>query len=234
MPPRQNRVAIQFGGNLRRCRHATGLSQERLSVLASLHRNQISLLETGAREPKLGTLIKVAGTLPVPVRDLLEGIAWRPPRRGAFEFQLTHEAAAPSTGAPSKWMANLTEVEETVLSEVIYRHPEYLGVNEFCRRIAADPGDDREIEVCTTAIENLKKVRLLRPGNDDAIEPTDAALRAAGLFMGCICETDECHCQARFRDTQTHPSCSTQNSSAITANLTLSDRTPSKRQSAPP
>jgi transcriptional regulator with XRE-family HTH domain len=63
------------------------LSQEELSVLASLHRTEISQLERGLRMPQLDTLVKLAGGLEVAPEAFFEGIVWRPGRYapGAFE-----------------------------------------------------------------------------------------------------------------------------------------------------
>lgn len=70
-------VARRFGENLRRCRKRTGLSQEALGYRASLHRTEISLLERGARVPRIDTLIKLVQALPADPGDLLDGITWQ-------------------------------------------------------------------------------------------------------------------------------------------------------------
>jgi len=75
-------AAIQFGSNLQRYRRRAGLSQERLGYLAILHRTEISLLERGRREPRLGTIVKLASALKVSLNMLIEGTGWtveRPP-----------------------------------------------------------------------------------------------------------------------------------------------------------
>jgi transcriptional regulator with XRE-family HTH domain len=81
-------VAERFGVNLRRLRIKANLSQERLALLAGLHRTEVSLLERGRREPRIGTVVRLAGPLEVSSNDLLDGLAWlgRPdkPRDGAF------------------------------------------------------------------------------------------------------------------------------------------------------
>lgn len=71
-------VAQRFGANLRRCRKRTGLSQEALGDLASLHRTAIGLLERGERMPRIDTLIKLGQALPAETEDLLDGITWEP------------------------------------------------------------------------------------------------------------------------------------------------------------
>ncbi len=71
-------VAAQFGRNLARCRKRAGLSQEELGSRAGLHRTAIGLSERGARTPKVDTIVRLAGAVSVPVRDLLAGIKWTP------------------------------------------------------------------------------------------------------------------------------------------------------------
>jgi transcriptional regulator with XRE-family HTH domain len=60
-----------FARNLRAARAEAGLSQERLSALAGLHRTEISLLERGGRDPKLSTILKLAEALGLPATALL-------------------------------------------------------------------------------------------------------------------------------------------------------------------
>jgi transcriptional regulator with XRE-family HTH domain len=79
-------VARQFGENLVRCRKLADLSQDELSVFASVHRTEISQLERGLRVARIDTRIKLIGSLEFSADELLEGMAWRPGsvRRGAF------------------------------------------------------------------------------------------------------------------------------------------------------
>jgi transcriptional regulator with XRE-family HTH domain len=80
-------VAACFAENLIRCRKRAGLSQEELGFRASLHRTEISLLERGARTPRIDTLVKLAASLSVSPDELIAGIAWEPGSvlAGAFE-----------------------------------------------------------------------------------------------------------------------------------------------------
>lgn len=73
-------LAVHFGGNVRVYRRRAGISQEELGFRSSLHRTEIGLLERGAREPRLSTIIKLADALSVPPHELLAGIRWE--RRG--------------------------------------------------------------------------------------------------------------------------------------------------------
>ncbi len=82
MEPRQ-----RFAVNLRRARQRHGISQEELGFLCELHRTEISLLERGGREPRLATIVKLAGALETTPGALCEGISWQP-RPGRFQIKL--------------------------------------------------------------------------------------------------------------------------------------------------
>jgi transcriptional regulator with XRE-family HTH domain len=62
--------------NLRRARQRKKLSQEELGFRCDLHRTEISLLERGGREPRLGTIVKLADALDTPAAELCAGIRW--------------------------------------------------------------------------------------------------------------------------------------------------------------
>jgi transcriptional regulator with XRE-family HTH domain len=68
----------QFATNLLAARQAKGLSQSDLALLSGLHRTEISLLERGGREPRLGTIVKLAGALDLPADALCSDISWLP------------------------------------------------------------------------------------------------------------------------------------------------------------
>lgn len=71
----------RFAANLSRAREASGISQEELGSRTGLHRTEVSLLERGGREPRLGVLLKLAAALETPVEALCAGISWTPERR---------------------------------------------------------------------------------------------------------------------------------------------------------
>jgi transcriptional regulator with XRE-family HTH domain len=71
-------IAAQFGDNLIRARKSADMSQDELSVRASVHRTEISQLERGLRIARIDTLVKISGSLEVDPGDLLVGMAWRP------------------------------------------------------------------------------------------------------------------------------------------------------------
>lgn len=66
----------RFAVNLRRAREAAGISQEELAERCELHRTEVSLLERGGREPRLGTMVKLATALGATPEDLCKGINW--------------------------------------------------------------------------------------------------------------------------------------------------------------
>ncbi|MGN6556471.1 MAG: helix-turn-helix domain-containing protein [Solirubrobacterales bacterium] len=80
----------RFAINLRRIRTEAGVSQEELGYLCDLHRTEVSLLERAGREPRLATIVKLAGALNTTPAQLCEGNSYatkshryevkRPPR----------------------------------------------------------------------------------------------------------------------------------------------------------
>ncbi len=71
-------IAARFGDNLARCRRLADITQEELSIRASLHRTEVSQLERGLRIARIDTLVKLAASLEVEPGELLVGINWRP------------------------------------------------------------------------------------------------------------------------------------------------------------
>lgn len=66
----------RFAINLRKARQKSEISQEELGFRCDLHRTEISLLERGGREPRLGTIIKLSSALKVAPEELCYGVAW--------------------------------------------------------------------------------------------------------------------------------------------------------------
>jgi transcriptional regulator with XRE-family HTH domain len=69
MDPRDLRQA--FAANLRRLRHAKGISQEDLAYEAGINRSYMSKLEKGASYPGLEIIAKLATVLDVEPAELL-------------------------------------------------------------------------------------------------------------------------------------------------------------------
>ena len=64
----------RFAANLRRCRKAAKLTQEQLAAKTELHPTEISRLERGVREPRLGTIVRLARGLGVAAEKLIAGV----------------------------------------------------------------------------------------------------------------------------------------------------------------
>jgi transcriptional regulator with XRE-family HTH domain len=56
----------------------SGASDDRRAFRASIHRTEVSLLERGERMPRVDTALRIAGSLGVPLDDLVAGLEWRP------------------------------------------------------------------------------------------------------------------------------------------------------------
>jgi transcriptional regulator with XRE-family HTH domain len=69
--PHKAALQTRFGDSLRAHRRAAGLSQERLAFVSGLHRTEISLLERGARDPRLSTIARLARALDMDAATLL-------------------------------------------------------------------------------------------------------------------------------------------------------------------
>ena len=70
-----------FAANLRRLRHAKGLSQDDLAYEAKISRSYLSQIEKGAFYASLKIVGKIASTLEVEPAELLKLPARRTPRR---------------------------------------------------------------------------------------------------------------------------------------------------------
>lgn len=66
----------RFSVNLKKARKKANISQEELSERCDVHRTEISLLERAGREPRLGTIVKLAAGLEVSVESLCNGMSW--------------------------------------------------------------------------------------------------------------------------------------------------------------
>lgn len=75
-----------------------------------------------------------------------------------------------------------TKVGQALLFEVFEQHPAHLTVEELVLRIVGDSDDDREIEIATRAVRELRRSGLVQYGDDEIVEPTPAALHAHALF----------------------------------------------------
>ncbi len=63
-------IEYRFGKAIRRRRRELDLSQEELAEKAELHRNYVSGIETGTRNPSLKNIEKLAKALDIPITRL--------------------------------------------------------------------------------------------------------------------------------------------------------------------
>lgn len=82
--PARSAIAAQIGRTVARLRRAAGLSEPEMVARSSLSATTINAVERGEHEPRLGTMLKIAGALGVEPGDLLAGIEWREPPDTAF------------------------------------------------------------------------------------------------------------------------------------------------------
>lgn len=71
-------AGIVFSDNLKRLRQNSGLSQENLSIKASLVRNHVGKIEKANLFPEMDTVYRLAGALGVEPAELIAGIYWKP------------------------------------------------------------------------------------------------------------------------------------------------------------
>jgi transcriptional regulator with XRE-family HTH domain len=68
----------RFAANLIEQREKARLTPEELATRAELPLTEIESIEAGEKEPELGALVKLVGSLEVPVGVLVAGLAWDP------------------------------------------------------------------------------------------------------------------------------------------------------------
>lgn len=64
-------MAVRFGKRLREVREQTGISQEKLAELSTLHRTYVSSVERGKRNISIENIERLALALGVPMRELM-------------------------------------------------------------------------------------------------------------------------------------------------------------------
>jgi transcriptional regulator with XRE-family HTH domain len=71
-------VSKRFARNLSEQREERGLAPEDLAKAASISPAHLRAIENCEEQPEMETLVKLAGSLGVPVGDLLAGLTWDP------------------------------------------------------------------------------------------------------------------------------------------------------------
>ncbi|MFI5935333.1 helix-turn-helix domain-containing protein [Actinoplanes sp. NPDC051494] len=88
---------VTLGQRLRHLRRSKNMTLGQLSAQVGRAPSQLSLIENGKREPKLGVLQAIAGALGVPLQDLLRPEA--PSRRAGLEIELARFQKDPGYSA---------------------------------------------------------------------------------------------------------------------------------------
>lgn len=71
---KHHEILKKFGARVRQERLKSGISQEDLAGLASVHRTYIGMIERGEKNVTLSTMINIAGALEIDVIDLIKGL----------------------------------------------------------------------------------------------------------------------------------------------------------------
>lgn len=87
-------VAARLGANVADHRHLAGLTFRELGEAAELDRSYLNRVEKGELLPRLGLVVKLAGSLNVRCGRLTSGIAWEP-SVGAFRIEPDGETDTP-------------------------------------------------------------------------------------------------------------------------------------------
>jgi transcriptional regulator with XRE-family HTH domain len=75
-------VKAVIGARIKARRKELDWSQEKVAELAELNLKQYNNIENAKAEPRTSTLIRLAGALGIPPRDLIEALAWIPNKQG--------------------------------------------------------------------------------------------------------------------------------------------------------
>jgi transcriptional regulator with XRE-family HTH domain len=67
----QKSARIVFANNLRKLRHARGMSQEELALLTGIHRTYISSVERGMRNISIDNMERIASALGASLAEML-------------------------------------------------------------------------------------------------------------------------------------------------------------------
>jgi transcriptional regulator with XRE-family HTH domain len=62
-----------FAANVRAARDAAGLTQEQVADASGIHATEVSRIERGLRDPRVSTMLRLAGALRVPASRLIDG-----------------------------------------------------------------------------------------------------------------------------------------------------------------
>jgi transcriptional regulator with XRE-family HTH domain len=75
-------VKSVIGARIKARRKDLDWSQEKVAELAELNLKQYNKIENAKADLRTSSLIRIAGALGIPPRELLEGLAWIPNKQG--------------------------------------------------------------------------------------------------------------------------------------------------------
>lgn len=76
------------GKRIRDQRKRLGMTQERVAEVAEVDRKHISTIEAGETEPRIYTLVRIAGALDLPVEELVAGLVFMPSEHSTGHLEL--------------------------------------------------------------------------------------------------------------------------------------------------
>ncbi|MBO5677643.1 MAG: helix-turn-helix transcriptional regulator [Bacteroidaceae bacterium] len=71
MTNEDRKIVSQFALNMKACREAKGISQEKLAEYANLHRTYIGSIERAEKIPSLVSVVKISKALNISILDLI-------------------------------------------------------------------------------------------------------------------------------------------------------------------
>lgn len=71
MTEEDKQIVSCFAKQMRTCREARGISQEKLAELANLHRTYIGSIERSEKVPSLITIVKISKALNINISELI-------------------------------------------------------------------------------------------------------------------------------------------------------------------
>ncbi len=166
-----------LGQRIRHFRTRAGLTLEQLGGDVGIAASQLSLMENGKREPRLGLLARIAGRLEIPVADLLASTP--PSKRAALEIELDRAQRGSlyaSLGLPA--IRPSRAMSDEVLEAVVGLHRE---LERRSREAIATPEEARRA--------NTELRRLMRPKNNYLPEIEEVAedlVRQVGHTRGAL------------------------------------------------
>jgi XRE family transcriptional regulator, regulator of sulfur utilization len=128
-----DKTAAHLARNLASLRHTRSLTQEALAKTAAVPRSTIANLESGAGNPSLAVLVKVAGALGVPIDELLASPRALVRRWPAAELARRHKGRGVAIRAlvPEPVPDEVIELMDFEPAAVMAGTPHLPGTREF-------------------------------------------------------------------------------------------------------